>query len=72
MRQCLSLITPGFFEKFIFELKAFSYSIGMGLSLADKAFGVTSNNVCAIGKVHYFDLLISCLYSVNPLSLSLK
>ena len=55
MRQCLSLITPGFFERFIFELEAFTYSIGMGLSLAGKTLGVTSNNVCAIGKVHYFD-----------------
>ena len=25
-----------------------------------------------IDKVHYFDLLVSCMYTFNPLSLSLK
>ena len=38
----LSLISPRFFEKFIFELEAFSYSIGMGLT---KVVDVTSINV---------------------------
>ena len=60
---------PGFFEKFIFELEAFSYSIRMGLSLAKQ---LMSQNACVISKVHYFDFLVSCLYTFNPLSLSLK
>ena len=33
---------------------------------------VTSKYVCVISKVHYFDFLVSCLYTFNPLSLSLK
>ena len=43
----------------------------MGLSLA-RAVDVTSKNVCVISKVHYFHFLVSCLYTFNPLSLSLK
>ena len=52
---------PGFFKKFIF-----------GSTLSDKAADVTSEKVGAISKVHYFDFLVSCLYNLNPLSLSLK
>ena len=44
----------------------------MRLSLAGKAVDVTSFNVCVISKVHYFDFLVSCLYTFNTLSLSLK
>ena len=65
----MKLITPGCFEEFIFELEAFSYGIRMGLSLA---IDVTSINVCVISKVHYFDFFVSCLYTFNPLPLSLK
>ena len=72
MNKTISLITPEFFEKIIFELEAFSYSIGIGLSLAGKAVDVTSNNVCVISKVHYFDFLASCMYTIYLLSLSLK
>ena len=60
---------PGCFEKFIFELEAFSYQNGIECG---KAVDVTSKNVCVISKVHYFDFLVSCLYTFNPLSLSLK
>ena len=62
---------PAFFEKFIFGLKAFSYNIRMGLK-SDKAVDVTSEKIGAIRKVHCFDFLFSCLYTFNPLSLSLK
>ena len=44
MRQSLSNYT-WVFEKFIFELEAFSYSIRIGSSLADKAVDITSKNV---------------------------
>ena len=54
---------PEFFEKFIFELEAFSY-IRMGLS--GKAVDVTSENVL------YFSVWVSCLYTFNPLPLLLK
>ena len=37
-----------------------------------KAVDVTSKNICVISKVHYFDFLVSCLYTFNSLSLSLK
>ena len=67
----LSLITSGFFEKFIFELEAFSYSIGMELSLASKAVDVTLKSVRVISELHYFHFLVFCLYTFNPLSLSL-
>ena len=43
----------------------------MGLS-PGKAVDVTSKNVCVISKFHYFDFLVSCLYTFNSLSLSLK
>ena len=61
---------PGFFEKFIFGLEAFPYSNKMSLSLAK--LDVTSEKVDVISKVHYFDFLVSCLYTFNPLSLSSK
>ena len=59
-------------KSLVFELEAFSHSIGIGLSLAGKAVDVISKNVCVINKVHYFDFLVPCLYTFNPLSLSLK
>ena len=42
------------------------------MSLAGKAVDVTSKSVCVISKVHYFDFLVSCLYTFYLLSLSLK
>ena len=39
--------------------------------VSGKAVDVTSENNCH-SKVHYFDFLVSCLYTFNPLSLSLK
>ena len=38
----------------------------------DKAVDVTSEKVVVISKVHYFDLLVSCLDTFIPLSLTLK
>ena len=35
----------------------------------DKAVDVTSEKVGVISKVHYFDFLVSCMYTLNPLSL---
>ena len=53
----------GFFEKFIYELEASWCSMKMDLSLAW---------VCAISKMYYFDFLVSCVSTFNPLTLSLK
>ena len=39
--------------------------------VSGKAVDVTSENN-RHSKVHYFDFLVSCLYTFNPLSLSLK
>ena len=39
--------------------------------MSGRAVDVTSENDCH-SKVHYFDFLVSCLYTFNPLSLSLK
>ena len=55
---------------FIFELEDFSHSIRMGLSLAKQLMSL--EKMFVINKVHYFDFLVSCLYTFNPLSLSLK
>ena len=57
---------PGFFEKFIFELETFLYSIRMALSLVKRLMSPQKMFVL------YFDFFISCLYTLNPLSLSLK
>ena len=54
---------PEFFEKFIFDLEAFSY---IRMSLSGKAVDVTSENVL------YFNFWVSCLYTFNPLPLLLK
>ena len=41
--------------------------------ISEWAWGdLTSKNVCVISKVHYFDFLVSCLYTFNPLLLPLK
>ena len=42
----------------------------MGLCLAKQL--MSPQKIIVISKVHYFDSLISCLYTLNPLSLSLK
>ena len=39
--------------------------------MSSKEVDVTSENNHH-SKVHYFDFLVSCLYTFNPLSLSLK
>ena len=39
---------------------------------SDETVDVTSKKVGFISKVHYFDFLLSCLYTLNPLSLSFK
>ena len=54
----------------VFELEEFYYSTRMGLSLAKQL--MKPQKMFVINKVHYFDFLISCLYTFNPLSLSLK
>ena len=56
--------------KYIFELEDFSYSIRYW-ALSGKTVDVTSENN-RHSKVLYFDFLVSCLYTFNPLSLSLK
>ena len=33
---------------------------------------MSPQKIIVISKVHYFDFLVSCLYTFNPLSLSLK
>ena len=58
-----------FFDKFIFDLVAFSYSIRMTLSLAKQMMSPQKMFVSS----EKFTILISCsLYTFNPLSLSLK
>ena len=42
----------------------------MGLSLAKLL--ISPQKVGVISKVYYFDFLVSCLHTFNPLSLSLK
>ena len=42
----------------------------MGLSLAKQL--MSPRIMFVINKVHYFDFLVSCLYTFDPLSLSLK
>ena len=42
----------------------------MGLSLAKQL--MSPQKMFVISKVHNFDFLVSCLYTFNPLSLSLK
>ena len=42
----------------------------MGLCLAKQL--VSPHKIIVVSKVHYFDFLVSCLYTFNPLSLSLK
>ena len=42
----------------------------MGLCLAKQL--MSPQKIIVISKVHYFDFLVSCLYTFNPLSLSLK
>ena len=42
----------------------------MGLCLAQQL--MSPQKIIVISKVHHFDLLASCLYIFNPLSLSLK
>ena len=37
-----------------------------------KEIDFTLKNVCFISKLQYLDFLVSCLYTFNPLSLSLK
>ena len=54
----------------VFELEEFYYSTRMGLSLAKQL--MSPQKMFVINKVHYFDFLVSCLYTFNPLSLSLK
>ena len=58
------------FWKFLFELEGFSYSTTVGLSLAKQL--MSPQKMFVINKVHYFDFLVSCLHTFNPLSLSLK
>ena len=62
---------PGFFEKFILGLEAFSYSIRMSLSLA-KLLISPQEKVGVISQVHHFHFLVSCLHTFNPLLLLLK
>ena len=54
----------------VFELEEFYYSTRMGLSLAKQL--ISQQKMFVISKVHYFNFLVSCLYTFNPLSLSLK
>ena len=42
----------------------------MGLSLAKQL--MSPQKMFVINKVHKFDFLVSCLYTLNPMSLSLK
>ena len=42
----------------------------MGLCLAKQL--MSPQKIIVISKVHYFDFLVSCLYTFDPLSLSLK
>ena len=42
----------------------------MGLCLAKHL--MSPQKIIVISKVHYFDFLVSCLYTFNPLSLLLK
>ena len=42
----------------------------MGLSLAKQL--MSPQKIFVINKVHYFDFLVSCLHTFNPLSLSVK
>ena len=42
----------------------------MGLCLAKQL--MSPQRIIIISKVHYFDFLVSCLYTFNPLSLLLK
>ena len=53
----------------VFELEEFYYSTRMGLSLAKQLMKPQKMFVI---NVHYFNFLVSCLYTFNPLSLSLK
>ena len=52
------------------ELEDFSYNIGMGLTLAKQL--LSPQEMFVINRVYYFDFLVSCLYTFNPLSLSMK
>ena len=54
---------PGCFEKFIFELEAFSYSIGMGLNLAKQ---LTSPQKMFVSSAE-FTVLISWSPVCTPL-----
>ena len=54
------------FWKFLFELEGFSYSTTVGLSLAKQL--MSPQKMFVINKVHYFDFLVSYLYTFNPLS----
>ena len=58
---------PGCFEKFIFELEAFSYSIGMGLSLAKQ---LTSPQKMFVSSAK-FTILISWSPACPPLILEI-
>ena len=42
----------------------------MGLCLTKQL--MSPQKIIVISKVHYFDFLVSCLYTFNPLLLSLK
>ena len=42
----------------------------MGLCLAKQL--MSPQKIIVISKVNYFDFMVSCLYTFNPLSLSLK
>ena len=44
----------------------------MGLCLAKQLMSPQHSENNCHSKVHYFDFLVSCLYTFNPLSLSLK
>ena len=59
----MKLITPECFEECIFELEAFSYSIGMGLSLAKQ---LTSPQKMFVSSAK-FTILISLSPVCTPL-----
>ena len=42
----------------------------MGLCLAKQL--ISPQKIIFLSKVHYFDFLVSCLYTLNPFSLSMK
>ena len=44
----------------------------MGLNLAKQLMSPQHSENNCHSKVHHFDFLVSCLYTFNPLSLSLK